>query len=435
MNILIITPFYKHDRNIASVRWTNIGIRLAKKHNVIVVTQPHDDMDMNTTIEKDEDDILVARINQKTWYEKTAVKHFGGATGDDWQTASGTGEPIQVQDGFKRKLKNKVLYASMRHKAKQYTDSIIKNVIPKDMTIDVVISSACPFIEMLFGYELKKRLNCKWISDFRDLPFIEDNCDDTHIQKKMMQSILPFADAITVAVNNMRVEMLKLVRIQDTKIHILTNGFSLDDYKESEFQKDDVLHIVYTGSLYGGTLKADMLYQAMNLAKSQNPALKISVEFAGGNNTSAIETSKKYRLQSCVKDDGFLPRDMALSLQRRSDYLLAIIRNIPGKGFAAKLFEYVLNQKNIICLVTDDYYEKTDAESFIEGLNVGIVIKETDENAVNKLSDYFLEGYKRKLKGLSPIYSPNTDEIKKYNHDSLSEQVEQLCVNLLSKEI
>lgn len=120
MNILIITPFYKHDRNIASVRWTNIGIRLANKHNVIIVTQPHDDMDINTTIEKDEDNILVARINQKTWYEKTAIKHFGGATGDDWQTASGTGESIQVKDDFKRKLKNRVLYTFMRRKAKQY---------------------------------------------------------------------------------------------------------------------------------------------------------------------------------------------------------------------------------------------------------------------------------------------------------------------------
>lgn len=435
MNILIITPFYKHDRNIASVRWTNIGIRLAKKHNVIVITQPHDDMDMNMTVEKDEDNILVARINQKTWYEKTAVNHFGGATGDDWQTASGTGEPIQIQDNLKRKIKNRVFYASMRRKAKQYADDIVNKVIPKDMKIDVVISSACPFIEMLFGYELKKRLNCKWISDFRDLPFIEDNCDDTHIQRRMMQNILPFADAITVVVNNMRVEMLKLVNVQDTKINILTNGFSLDDYRESEFHKDDVLHIVYTGSLYGGTIKQEMLFEAMSMALEQNPEIAFSVEFAGGNNTSAIESAKKYGMQSYVIDKGFLSRDDALSLQRRSDYLLAIIRNIPGKGFAAKLFEYVLNQKNIICLITDDYYDKTDAETFIEDLNVGLVVKETDDNAVSMLADYLIKGYQRKLKGLSPIYNPNNDEIQKYNHDSLSEQVEKLCVNLLSKEI
>ena len=69
MNLLIVTPFYKHDRNIASVRWTNIATRLAKSHNVIVVTQPHDDMDMTRDIAKDEDGILVARLNQKTSYE------------------------------------------------------------------------------------------------------------------------------------------------------------------------------------------------------------------------------------------------------------------------------------------------------------------------------------------------------------------------------
>ena len=28
MNILIVTPFYKHDKNIASVRWTNLAAYL-----------------------------------------------------------------------------------------------------------------------------------------------------------------------------------------------------------------------------------------------------------------------------------------------------------------------------------------------------------------------------------------------------------------------
>ena len=107
MNILIITPFYKHDKNIASVRWTNISKRLAKSHNVIVVTQPFDDMDMKFEKYKDEDNILVARINQKTDYEKIAIKHFSGATGDDWQTSNKNEEKATETDNAKRKLKNK----------------------------------------------------------------------------------------------------------------------------------------------------------------------------------------------------------------------------------------------------------------------------------------------------------------------------------------
>lgn len=434
MNLLIITPFYKQDRCIGSIRWTNLAQRLAKKHNVIVVSQPLDDMDMRFT-KAEEDNLLIVRLNQKTAYEKIAVKHFHGVTGEDL-TIGNVGEnksankTVDNKESVSRRLKNKLFYSTMKRKAKSYASFIVKNVIPKGTIIDVVISSACPFIEMLFGYELKKRLGCKWISDFRDLPFIEDNCDDTHIQKKIMQDVLPNADAITVVINNMKVELLNWLDIQNTKIHILTNGFSIIDYKEAEIQKDDVLHIVYTGSLYGGTLKPDALYKAMNLAKANNPNIRFSVEFAGGNNTSAIEAAKRYQLHQCVKDNGFLSRDEALSLQGSADYLLAIIRNIPGKGFAAKLFEYVLNQKNIICLLTDDYYEKTDAESFIEDLNVGIVIKETDDE-VNKLAEYLLNGHKRKVNGLSPLYNPNVDELQKYNHDSLTKHVEQICYELV----
>ena len=82
MNILIVTPFYEQDRNIASVRWTNISQRLAKKHSVIVVSQPLDDMDKVCTV-SEEKGLTMARINQKSFYEKIAVRFFHGVTGED----------------------------------------------------------------------------------------------------------------------------------------------------------------------------------------------------------------------------------------------------------------------------------------------------------------------------------------------------------------
>ena len=429
MNILIITPFYKHDRNIASVRWTNIGIRLAKKHNVIVVTQPHDDMDMNMTVEKDEDNILVARINQKTGYEKTAIKHFGGATGDDWQTV-GTDETKRIQDNFKRKLKNRVLYASMRHKAKQYADNIVKKVIPKDMKIDVVISSACPFIEMLFGHEVKKRLNCKWISDFRDLPFQVDNCDDTHLQKKMMQKCLSEADAVVTIANKGKEKLTDEIVDNPDKISVIRNGFSLTDARKTTTINDDKLHIVHTGSLYGGQRKTDLLFQAVLSIQKSEPGFKYVLECAGGNNETIIETAKQYHEEYNVINRGFVSREQALNMQSKADVLLAVVINRPG-SLVAKLYEYMLNQKPVICITCGNNVENSEETDFVRELNLGEAIEEKEgRTAVRDLANYLLRQWTYKKAGKDLEYNPDYDRIKEFDHDIIVKKIEKLCYEL-----
>lgn len=430
MNILIITPFYKHDRNIASVRWTNIGIRLAKKHNVIVVTQPHDDMDMNSTIERDEDNILVARINQKTLYEKLAVKHFGGATGDDWQTSSGSGEPAEVKDDFKRKLKNKLLFSSMKSKAKQYASNIANKVIPKDIKVDVVISSACPFIEMLFGYELKKRLGCKWISDFRDLPFQEDTCDSTHIEKKLMQTNLKTADAIITIANRGKEKLANGIVDDPDKIHVIRNGFSLSDAGTPSTIHDDVLHIVHTGSLYGGSRKADLLFEAVAKAREKNKDFRYVLKCAGGNNESLVDTASCYHEESNVLNRGFVSREDALDMQRKADLLLALIAKQAG-SFSAKIYEYILNKKPIICISrgSDDEGEEN---IFISEFNLGIAVDENnEENDVELLSQYLLHQLDMKKNHLQLEYDPKNELLNQYDYNQIVKKVEKLCESII----
>lgn len=430
MNILIVTPFYKHDRNIASVRWTNIATRLAKRHNVIVVTQPHDDMDMTPEIGKDEDGILVARLNQKTAYEVFAVKHAGGATGDDWQTSSNSNEASAVaHEGFVRKAKNRVLFASMKQKAKQYAKQIIKEVIPKGMSIDVVISSACPFIEMLFGYELKKRLGCKWISDFRDLPFQEDSCDDAHIMRRIMNRVLPQADAITAVVSVMKRDLLTYVDLTEEKIHVVTNGFSLADKKESRRIEDDILHIVHTGSLYGGTRRADLLFAAFKKLKETQPSKRFQLDCAGGNNSTLIETAKKYGCENMIKDHGFLSREESLNLQASADCLLAMVEPY---SLPAKLFEYVLNAKPIIGIIMGENTQGSEGKPFIERLKLGIALEESSFEAdANRLAEYLSMQLERKLRGNVLVYEPEMDGVKKYDHDSLALQIDSIVKSVM----
>lgn len=435
MNILVVTPFFKHDKNIASVRWTNIATRLAKNHNVIVVSQPHDDMDMSIEVQKDEDGILVARINQKTAYEKFAVKYFGGATGDDWQTSANSGDarPEQNTESVVRKIKNRVLFASMKSKAKSYARYIKKNVIPVDTKVDVVVSSACPFIEMLIGYELKKQLKCKWISDFRDLPYVQTKTHDAQIMRKIMKKQLNCADVVTTIAKKGK-EYLQQDIVKDAnKVQIVTNGFSTADAREATCNEDDMLHIVHTGSLYGGTRRADLFFKAVSLAKKQNPDFKYILECAGGNNESLIETARKYGEQDNVKNFGFIPREQALDLQGQADILLALIFKTMG-SFSAKLFEYTLIKKPIICVSCGggDYGEETQ---YIRELNLGIAVEETCENEdVSLLCEYLLMQYKFKQDRKPLKFEPDTSSISEYDHDNIFKKIEKLCFSITEKE-
>ncbi len=430
MNILVVTPFYKHDRNIASVRWTNIATRLAKRHRVIVVTQPHDDMDMTREIFTDEDGVLIARLNQKTRYELFAVKHFGAATGDDWQTStSDDNTVVKPNEGIVRKLKNRVLFHSMKSKAKAYAKDIAKDVIPQDVKIDVVISSACPFIEMLFGYELKKRLGCKWISDFRDLPFHDDDTHAARIMKTIMQQSLAKADAVNTIAHRGKEFLCKDIVADVDKVHVITNGFSMADAREVATYNDGALHIVHTGSLYGGTRKADLLFKAVAAARKKNLAFAYKVECAGGNNETLVETAKKYGEEQNVNNRGFVSRDEALDMQGKADILLALVVNTVG-SLAAKMFEYILNQKPVICISrgSDFASEETD---FVKKLRLGIAVEEFEADAEVRLSEYLLMQFERKIANNPLVYDPDLERIQEYDHDAIVKRVEALCADLM----
>lgn len=435
MNLLIITPFFKQDRNIASIRWTNIAQRLAKKHNIIIVTQPLDN-DMDMTFSKTmEDGILVARINQKTAYEKIAVKYFHGATGDDWQTASSsdtTSNPYLLRKvSIVRILKNRVMFASMKSKAIAYAREIVKKIIPQDMKIDIVISSACPFIEMLFGYEVKNLLGCKWISDFRDLPFTVDNCDSTHRMKRIMTEALKYADVVNnIAPKGKDYLLDNGIISHPDKISVITNGFSMDDARETTMIDDKKLHIVHTGSMYGGNRKTDLLFKAIQISKQKNSEFEYVLECAGGNNSAFTTTAEKYNESENVINRGFIPREEALNMQASADCLLSLVIDRPG-SLVAKLFEYMLNKKPVINITCGNAVESEET-LFVRRLNLGIAVEESEgDAAVERLSEFLLEQWNNKTSKTNNGYNPDYKGIAQFDHDVIAQKIEDLCLSII----
>ncbi len=263
------------------------------------------------------------------------------------------------------------------------------------------------------------------------MPFQEDNCDDTHIEKRIMQKALSEADCITTIAESGRRVLIKEIVEDKEKVLLVRNGFSMTDAREPITIDDDILHIVHTGSLYGGNRKADLLFKAIAIAKQKKPDFKYELQCAGGNNQTLIETAKKYNEEKSVINKGFISRNEALDLQKSADLLLALIYKTAG-SFSAKLFEYTLNQKPIVCISNGENSYGEESE-YINNLNLGIAVDElTAEQDVSKLADYLLLQSESKENNGCLIYNPNTALLEGYNIDCISKKFERIISTICS---
>ena len=119
-----------------------------------------------------------------------------------------------------------------------------------------------------------------------------------------------------------------------------------------------------------------------------------------------------------------------MALQSSSDLLLALIFKTAG-SFSAKIYEYILNKKPIIC-ISRGLEEIGEETQFIRELQLGIAIEEnTSINDLPMLIDFLLSQYKRKVSGLQIDYSPKIKELEKYSIDKISVEIEYLCKSVL----
>ena len=246
-----------------------------------------------------------------------------------------------------------------------------------------------------------------------------------------MQNVLPYADAVITIANKGKEKLADGIVDDPDKIHVIRNGFSVSDARKTSMIDDDMLHIVHTGSLYR-LCRADLLFQAVSIAKQETTEFKYVIECAGGNNSSLMETARKYNEDSNVCDRGFIPREKALDMQSKADILLALVRDKPG-SVAAKLYEYMLARKPVVCVTCGQSGSVSEETSLVRELDLGIAIEESEgKEAIESLARYLVQQWKLKTSGKSLAYSPNLAKINEFNHDNLVKKVELLCYQVKS---
>lgn len=285
---------------------------------------------------------------------------------------------------------------------------------------DVLITSYGPESSVLIGLAVKKRYpNIKWVSDMRDpmthseQSFWRKNMN-AHWERKMSKA----ADAITT-VSNALGEKYSCVYGHEN-VRVFVNGFVPTDSCINLVKQDGILRIGYTGSLYDGKSKMEVLFKAIKyIEHKKGEHVPIELHYAGGDAIEVYKQANCYNASEYIVNHGLLTRDDAQHLQQVCDILCVLSWNTEKeKGvLTGKFPEYLRLKKMILALVTGEVpnaeltkrindmhcgfsFEYISGDEgyncLIDWLNKMLALKQKDESISTGMDEAMVEQYSYK---------------------------------------
>ena len=284
--------------------------------------------------------------------------------------------------------------------------------------ITTIITSGPPHSLHLIGLELKKKLNVKWVADFRD-PWttigyhkemkLSEYAANKH--KQLEFKVLNTADLILVTSPSTRAEFKK---ITSKPIEVITNGY--DEEKIGNQIVDKKFSLAHIGSFLSER-NPRILWESISELIRENPlfASHFQLELIGAVSQEVLDAIALFQLQNYVVNLGYISHDEAIAHQKKSQVLLLIEINsedtksiIPGK-----LFEYMVSERPIIGIGP----KGSDFAEIITDTNTGIFV---DYSEKDKLKSYIANYFSLFLEG---NLKSSAVGLQKYSRKNLTEKL------------
>jgi glycosyltransferase involved in cell wall biosynthesis len=259
--------------------------------------------------------------------------------------------------------------------------------------INTIITTGPPHSTHLAGLKLKKKLDVKWIADFRDpwtdiyyYPDMLHTGVAKKIDRKNEKNVLEGADVVIANCNsNLRLLISKVDGAEIKKFTVLTNGFDPADF---DFTLPPALEFIIT---YSGTMsdqyKPQVFFRAFTRLIKKNPDIKFKFRLAGNISSSAERQIMEYGFSSNFEYPGYVSHSRLAGFLKSSSALLYIFPEAPSdKGVAGKLFEYLAVCRPIIAIGPTD----SDASAFIEECEAGKSFTREDESGILEYLDHLV---------------------------------------------
>ena len=219
---------------------------------------------------------------------------------------------------------------------------------------DALLSTALPATVHLTAAALAKEFSLPWLADYRDpwtgSLYVRRPFPRSAFERAMEKRALCHARAITT-VSEPIAQQLRALH-PGKSVTVIPNAVDAAEWEPVRAQKPDRFDLVYTGSMYDGKRKPDILFAALAAMRAAGDAaaLETAVHFYGPNSGTVPSAAAAYGLTECVHVHGLVPRADAMSRQRSAAALLIFLNTDPKTAgeLGSKVLEYAGARRPIV---------------------------------------------------------------------------------------
>lgn len=287
--------------------------------------------------------------------------------------------------------------------------------------IETVITTGPPHSLHLIGLGLQKKLNIKWIADFRDpwtsIVYHKDlklSAKSEKKHKELERKVLQSTNQIVVTSPSTKAEF---EQITPQPIEVITNGYDIEKIEKQPLdQKFSLAHI---GSFLSER-NPRILWKALRELINENQDFKkdFELKLIGIVSQEVLNAIKEFKLEKYVNNLGYLSHLQSVKEQRKSQVLLLIESDsyqtkaiLPGK-----LFEYMVSGRPILAIANDE----SDIKDIIVSTNTGVFFDYSEKDRLKESILNYYRQYKENNLKSHPI------GLQQYSRKNLTKKLSEI---------
>ncbi len=294
---------------------------------------------------------------------------------------------------------------------------------------DALFVSGPPFSSMITGALLNQEFGIPLTVDYRDL-WLGNQFHfyptpwHSHKHKVKEHYVLRHASAITVTNRRLKERLISTyphVNFED--VNIIPHGYDVDDYPSSTSpNRNPEFTLTYAGIFYD-FVTPKYFFKAVNKVVSENPSIKLKLNFAGLLRDENLKRAKKLGISELIHDHGYLPHLETVKLLTESDALWMMVGNARNADTisSGKLYEYFGTKKPLLVSVPDGSLRQ-DAERYGAAWI-------TDPTNVDAIAACIIEMHDAWINGTLP--APNLSTVAQYDRRYLTAELAKTLASTL----
>jgi len=257
----------------------------------------------------------------------------------------------------------------------------------QDEGIETIISTGPPHSMHLIALDLKKKMNVKWIADFRDPWTNIDFYKDLMLTKladrkhhRLEKEVLQTADEVITIGKTMAKEF---EQIRKQKVQVIPNGYDTSDFQQAPNVVSSNFTIVHVGSI-NADRNHEVFWESIAELCQEHAAFsaKLRIHFVGKLDYVVKESVERNGLMEYFEETAYIPHDKVKEYLFKADILYLPLNNTPNaKGIlSGKFFEYLATGKPILGIG----HPEGDAAEIMAETKAGVMADFEDKEAIKK---------------------------------------------------